>query len=226
VCVRLAAHLQGLTCQISYLADLGETRRFHSESAISLLQNHAETIAGRRLDDAHYAMDYPRPEYADDYAQHFHSPVSFGHEQCRITLPRDWLEEPSPYYHAEIWQQGQIVLAQRIRERRQQAEGGYAEHIRALLRSHQPPLPGLGEVAASLHLSERTLNRRLRDEGTTFRELRAGVMHAWAKLYLGESGLSVEAIAAELDYQDVANFRRAFRQREGCSPATWRSAKR
>ena len=110
--------------------------------------------------------------------------------------------------------------------RDKRSDSGYGEHIRALLRSHLPPLPGLDSMASALHMSPRTLNRRLQEEGTTFRELRAGVVHDRAKLYLRESGLSVEAIAAELDYQDAANFRRAFRQREGCSPATWREDNR
>ena len=94
--VDLAANLRGLSFGISYSEDLGDTRRFHSESAVSLLQNHLETITGRRLDDAHYSMDYSLPDYAEHYVEHFHSPISFGHSQCRIDLPAHWLTEASP----------------------------------------------------------------------------------------------------------------------------------
>ena len=90
------------------------------------------------------------------------------------------------------------------------------------MRSCEPPLPDLGLVAARLHLSQRTLNRRLQQEGTNFREVKAGALNTWARQHLMETDHSVEAIAAALGYQDAANFRRAFRKREGCSPGEFR----
>ena len=66
------------------------------------------------------------------------------------------------------------------------------------------------------------MNRRLKEEGTTFRALRSGQMNTWARRYLTQTALSVEAIAAVLGYQDSANFRRAFRVWESCSPSEFR----
>ena len=90
------------------------------------------------------------------------------------------------------------------------------------MRSCEPPLPDLGAVAARLHVSERTLNRRLQQEGTSFRQVRGELLNAWARQHLRETEHSVEAIAAALGYQDAANFRRAFRKQEGCSPGEFR----
>jgi AraC-like DNA-binding protein len=47
-------------------------------------------------------------------------------------------------------------------------------------------------------------------------------MGAWARRHLRETGQSVEAIAAALGYQDTANFRRAFRKAQGCTPSEFR----
>jgi AraC-like DNA-binding protein len=71
-------------------------------------------------------------------------------------------------------------------------------------------------------VSERTLNRRLRGEGSSFREIKSALLQNWARQYLAETGHTVEAIAALLGYQDTANFRRAFRLWEGCSPGEFR----
>ncbi len=75
-------------------------------------------------------------------------------------------------------------------------------------------------MADSLHVSSRTLNRRLQDEGTTFRQLRLEAVHNWAKRLLLEK-VSVEAIALSLGYENPANFRRSFRDYVGCSPTEW-----
>jgi AraC-like DNA-binding protein len=63
----------------------------------------------------------------------------------------------------------------------------------------------------------------LQDEGTSFRELRGKAIDRWARQYLQQTDLSVEAIAATLGYQDTANFRRAFRKRTGMTPGQFRS---
>ena len=74
-----------------------------------------------------------------------------------------------------------------------------------------------------MHVSERTLNRRLRGEGTSFRDIRSSELRSWARRYLKNTDLNVESIAAELGYQDAANFRRAFKTWENCSPAQFRA---
>ena len=101
-------------------------------------------------------------------------------------------------------------------------EKPYSRYVRALLRSCDPPLPDLTAVASRLHISDRTLNRRLQKEQTSFRQIRGEILGNWAREHLLHTGASVEAIAAELGYQDAANFRRAFRTREGCSPMEFR----
>ena len=77
-------------------------------------------------------------------------------------------------------------------------------------------------MARGLHTSERTLNRRLQAEGSSFRTLKSDALAAWGKLYLAHTDQSVESIAAALGYQDAANFRRAFRKSVGRSPNDYR----
>ena len=165
------------------------------------------------------------PEHVEEYAQNFHGPVVFGQRTSSIELPHHWLDLRSPYYHAELWDQSMHQLSDKMRELGASAGKVYTHHTWAQLRSHEPPLPGLADVAAQLHISERTLNRRLQAEGTTYRELRAQLLNQWARLYLLETDASVEAIAMKLGYQDAANFRRAFRARTGIAPGEFRSGK-
>ena len=98
----------------------------------------------------------------------------------------------------------------------------YTAYMTSLLQTSEPPLPDLSAAARQLHISERTLNRRLQEEGCNFRDLKSNALAAWAKLYLAQTDQSVDSIAAALGYQDTANFRRAFRKSEGRSPNEYR----
>jgi len=222
--LELSSGLEGLSLTIRFLQGAGMTERFHSESALMLIQQYVETLTGRTLDNAKYSLPFPAPDYAAEYAHWLHSPVSFNSQHCSVEFPFEWLDLPSPYYNAEMWRDALQMLAQKIRKLEGRESQPYTQFVDTLLRSNEPPLPDLGEAAARLHMSERTLNRRLQQEGTSFRQIKGEILGAWARQHLRETGHSVEAIAAELGYQDAANFRRAFRNAEGCSPSAFRRA--
>ena len=220
--ITLFSRLDSMQIRLDITEDLRDTERYHYESGAMLFQSYLETVSGRKLEDAIYRFSFPRPDYADEYPRYFHSPLSFDAEHTTLELPRHWLERRSPYYDAGVWHQAQLELSHRIRELGANNERVYTEHLRSLLRSLEPPLPDLSCIAASLHLSERTLSRRLGREGTSFRKIKNEVLKHWARQYLLHTDNSVESIAASLGYQDAANFRRAFRNWEQCSPQAYR----
>ena len=222
----LRTNLQGAELMMHFVEDLGPVGRFHAESGLLLLQSYVEMIGGAPLVDGEVRMHFDRPAYADKYLGLFHSPVSFGWPATSMQIPRHWLDQPSPYYHAELWQQSQVNLEARLREFGAAVGDGYSGYVRSCLRASELPLPDLSAISARLNISNRTLNRRLHNEGSSFRELRNGVLREWAERYLDESDYSVEAIAATLGYGDVSNFRRAFRSWTGVSPGGYRRGER
>ena len=216
--------LPGLTVSILYEQETGTVERLHTETAVMLLQQYMETLLGEPVRDACYRFAMPEPAAARHYRNALHGQIVFGAGANEVAIPQRWLDLPSPYYHAKLWQQAQISLARTLKERSKTDTAPYTQHITTLLRTGKPPFPDLGEVACGLHVSARTLNRHLKAENTSFRQLKSEALASRAKLYLLESDWSVEAIAAALGYQDTANFRRAFRKSEGCSPMEYRAA--
>jgi AraC-like DNA-binding protein len=73
-------------------------------------------------------------------------------------------------------------------------------------------------VAAELKLSERSLRRRLTEEGTSFREVLQEARQERAKTMLSKSGMSLAVAAEQLGYSDTAAFSRAFKEWTGLSP--------
>lgn len=214
--------VRGLTVTILYEQETGYVERFHTETAVMLLQQYMETLVGEPICDAHYRFAIPEPDASDDYTDALHGPICFDAGVNEVDIPHHWLDLPSPYYHPELWRQARIGLARSLKEQSESEGTPYTQHIAALLRTSEPPLPELREVAFDLHVSERTLNRRLKAERSSFRQLKSQALVSRAKQYLSGTDYSVEAIAEALGYQDAANFRRAFRKSEGCSPIEFR----
>jgi AraC-like DNA-binding protein len=220
--IELSSGLHGLSVRFRYLQDTGDVERFHTETAVMLVQHYVETLTGQALADAQYRLAIKAPGYQAEYANWLHSPVSFDWEYTSAEVPARWLDLPSPYYNADMWKQATLMLARQLRELEGERERPYSQYVTSLMQSCEPPLPDLSSVANRIHMSERTLNRRLQQEGTSFREIKGSILGRWARRHLSNTNQSVEAIAAALGYQDTANFRRAFRNAEGCSPSEFR----
>jgi len=79
------------------------------------------------------------------------------------------------------------------------------------------------DMARYLHLHRRTLNRRLKQAGTTFRQVLDQVRFELAQEMLSDTSLHIAEIAARLGYRMPSTFTRAFRRWSGSSPARWRA---
>jgi len=87
----------------------------------------------------------------------------------------------------------------------------------------QHRLPSLEFTATLFNMTARTLHRHLLDEGTSFKQIVQEVRHVLAVEGIRAGKQSVQELAFALGYQDVANFRRAFKQWEGVSPSQFAS---
>jgi AraC-like DNA-binding protein len=80
----------------------------------------------------------------------------------------------------------------------------------------------LPAAAESIHMSERSLQRRLTASGLSFTQLVEEARFARARRLLLDCGVKIVEISAELGYSDSANFTRAFRRWSGVSPQAFR----
>ncbi|AXQ30642.1 AraC family transcriptional regulator [Solimonas sp. K1W22B-7] len=98
-----------------------------------------------------------------------------------------------------------------------------ALRVRTALEAQQGDYPTLQQVAARLCVSARTLKRRLKQIGSSYRQLLDAVRLVHAMELLQRTGLSLEAIALRLGYSSSANFSRAFRRWTGMPPGHFRN---
>src|SRR5205823_10929739 len=82
--------------------------------------------------------------------------------------------------------------------------------------------PAIQDLARELHLSTRTLQRRLTEQGISFQRVLDEARRELAHHYLLHSSRELNETAYLLGYEDANSFFRAFRQWEGTSPGQWR----
>lgn len=121
------------------------------------------------------------------------------------------------------------MLAPQFDEELKQQSGNenFAERVRgAVQQKLTGRRPNIEDIADALHISSRTLQRRLQDEGSSFQRVLEDARHQLARHYLNNSALELNEAAYLLGYEDANSFVRAFRTWEGVPPAHWREKQR
>ncbi|MEM1156047.1 MAG: AraC family transcriptional regulator ligand-binding domain-containing protein [Pseudomonadota bacterium] len=168
-------------------------------------------------------FSYPRPGHAEAYKKRWPMSIEFGCENSQAFLPMEWANQPlrtaDSISHVVFMQQCEEIL-----RGINQAENT-ATTVRRLLIHSAGEFLNISEVSDRLHVTERTLRRRLTDESTSFRAIRDEVRNLLAQKYLIDTSLPVADIANLLDYTEGANFRRAFVRWNGMTPGDFRSCR-
>lgn len=206
-------------------------RVFAYEWLLRLVHAVASWFVGRGL--ALDAVDFPyrRPPHADDYALVYTEHSRFAadtdaqaEDDTRSPLvarfQANLLDLPIRRDEAALaafldGAPGKIsMLYRRDRE--------MVFRVRDLLRDALPRNLTVAEVARSLHLSSRSLHRRLEEEGSGFRTIKDAMRRDIALSRLAKTRQPIARLAAELGYADTSTFYRAFVAWTGVSPEHFR----
>jgi AraC-like DNA-binding protein len=156
------------------------------------------------------------------YEAHFGCPAKFDARQNTIVFAKADLDRPFLTYNAELF----ATIAPQLEAELKQALGSRAigEHVKGVLKQLLAGRrPGIEDVARELHMSSRTLQRRLAEDGKTFQQVMQEARRELARHYLQHSSLELNETAYLLGYEDAHSFFRAFQQWEGRSPGDWRA---
>ncbi|MNC54388.1 HTH-type transcriptional regulator VirS [compost metagenome] len=153
---------------------------------------------------------------------YFGARIQTGAKHNRLTLHRINLDLPFISYNEELLQILTPVLDHTLDERLgSHSLTGTVKWI--MKRSFTAGRQDIQAVARQLGMSNRTLQRKLTDEGTSFKQLLTEARHEQALEYLADPSLDIKEVAFLIGYEDQNSFYRAFRLWEGDTPARWRS---
>jgi len=162
-----------------------------------------------------------RPAHREMYEAHFRCPVRFKSNQNALIFRKADVELPFVTYNPDLLAAVAPQLETELRE--QLAQKTFSEYAKGILKHLLAgQRPGMDDLATELHLSTRTLQRRLTKQGITFQRLLEEARRELARHYLLHSALELNETAYLLGYEDANSFFRAFHQWEGTSPGQWR----
>jgi AraC-like DNA-binding protein len=121
------------------------------------------------------------------------------------------------------------LLAPQFEEQLKQfkAEDTFVELVRRTIQDRLTGhRPSIDVIAEALHMSSRTIQRRLQDAGYSFQRVLDEARHQMARYYLSNSVLELNETAYLLGFEDPNSFGRAFRMWEGVPPSDWRETHR
>jgi AraC-like DNA-binding protein len=199
-------------------ADFGSVRDVVVIARLAGLWRMAQALTGQDLKGT-AEMAIPEPPYHSRFA-HLVPPARYEQPTNRIVMRAQALEVP-------------LIMADPVALRlaREQCEqalaalssgGRLVRTVRRLLWKPDRGFHSLAEVAEAVHMSPRTLKRKLAFQGSSLSALLQEERRDRALLLLRSSELSIDDVADRLGYWSVQNFTRAFQHWTGKTPAAYR----
>jgi AraC-like DNA-binding protein len=153
------------------------------------------------------------------YRRFFQAPLRLEADKNALVFSTHWLDH-RPTSADDLLHH---YLEQEANKLHLHREGSIVSEVRRLLRmSLETGQCTVSHIAKRLCMHERTLNRRLQAEGTTFSHELENMRYEVARQLLSESKMPLARIATALQYADTTVFIRAFKQWAGISPGQWR----
>ncbi|RDE24400.1 AraC family transcriptional regulator [Motiliproteus coralliicola] len=165
----------------------------------------------------------PRPAAEIDttpFERLFRCPVRFGQQELYIVMDLQEIDAPLPTANPELARTNDQVCAEYI-ARFDRSDIVAQVYYRLMLELPQGE-PPMEQIAESLHISLRTLQRKLSDQGTSYKRLLDELRHDLALQYIQQRHLNISEISYMLGFSQVSSFSRVFKRWTGLPPADYR----
>jgi AraC-like DNA-binding protein len=217
-----------------WLEDLTGDRDFcrvMSEIILKVAESLLSAILGHPVGaNVRVAFAHSPPPGASQIIAAYDATVEFDAQRYSISVPEAWWALPSPLSD-EVVYRANVIRCREIIARRE-GPGSASAVVVLMLSNHFDHMvagtasvaepPSLEDIAEAMHLTSRTLIRRLKKENTSYKTILQNQRRDYAQQLLRDARLQVAEVGEILGYREPANFGRAFRRWFGASPAAWR----
>jgi AraC-like DNA-binding protein len=200
----------------------GVGRHAH-EYGLAYVLSHAQKETGEPIATTRVWFAHPRPPDLGPLHRFFGTrDLDFGSDTSGFALPRAALDLPMKSGDARLLATAEDLaeVALRALPRGTAFSALVAARIEGMLAADA----GIDAVARAMHMSPRTLQRRLDEEGRSFSEVLDSVREGLARRWLTEETRTLSEIGYALGFADLATFSRAFKRWTGKPPGAWRRA--
>ncbi|WP_191621326.1 AraC family transcriptional regulator [Marinihelvus fidelis] len=178
--------------------------------------------AGPETNPSHVSFSLDRPADIQAYDALFRCPVHFGSEHNEIGFSKKDAERQLPSANPVLAQMHDRIVIRRLASL---DRDNIPNRARAAIMAQLPSGHISDEtVASALNMTSRTLNRKLKVEGLSFRSILQDVRQDLARQYIEDASLTLTEITFLLGFSEMSSFSRAFKNWTGQSPSAARAA--
>lgn len=196
------------------------------EAWITAIVRCCREITGREPQPVAVSIMHPRIAESDELDGFFGRTAEFGGDRDEIVFAGEVAKLPVVNADRHL-NQLMVSVCEDVLARhksRSRATSVDVENALVALLPHGPPR--IEDVARKLHVTPRTLRRKLALENVTFARILENLRFALAKNYLAEDDFSISRITWLLGYAEVSAFSHAFRRWAGRAPRAARSRRK
>jgi len=202
-------------------SSLWDPDHFLLESLLVIWHRLGSWLIGQRIRLEEATFSYPEPAHSGEYDLLFPCPRRYAAGSTSLLFQTRYLAMPLLQDERTLKQ----FLEHSPADLLARPDGGDSliSRIRRLLGRDCSAWPDLEAVARQLHMSPQTLRRHLREEGSSFQELKDHLRRDLAIYHLGRDDLSIQDIAEQLGFSEPSAFHRAFKKWTGLTPGAYRA---
>lgn len=197
-----------------------EIKQFWIEQQFTQHVTHLQDVFGKSCPPTRACFAYPAPEHAALYPQYLGCPCVFDHDQCELHYDSSILDQKPHLAHRLTATVLQDTCDRLIGQAKVGA--GVSGEIYQMMMQTPGAFPSMDDVAERLHMTARSLRRKLEKEHTSFVAITDDVRCALAMEYLRTTVMSTDDIALLLGFSEPTNFRRAFKRWTGKTTKAYR----
>jgi len=202
--------------------DTSEQNQIRFDLILTITCQWLRQICGREFKLTQLLLPFNAPSYESSYERWLHTPVRFNCQEVSVVFPAFWLDKQLHQANPHIMNMIKTEvknLAEKINNR-----ALLSDRIRQALTQNRIEFSATQrEVAELFHISSRTLNRHLQQEGTSLKSILTQSRIEEAKSMLLDNKQSIEQIAMKIGFSGRRTLDRIFIKYVGMSPAQYRS---
>lgn len=195
---------------------------WRADGALSIIMRMCRANYGDNLDPVEVSLRHGKPTCAGDFFSYFRCPVSFDGEFDGLVLTRESVEKNLPGANPLM---SQLNDNEMIKYLAKLNADDIIQRTKAEIIKQLPDGRASDNIIAdSLHMSSRTLQRKLNENGTTFKKLLTDVRKELAMKYIQNRQITLTELSFQLGFSEVSAFSRAFKQWTGNAPRYYRQS--
>ena len=198
-------------------APAAELRQFLIEQQFTQHVTHLQDVAGRDIRPAKAFFSYSTPAHSGIYEEYLGCPCIFNQDRCELHYDSSILDQRPPLAHhltSAMFQETCDYLITKAK-----SSSGVAGEIYQMLIRKPGRIQSMDDIAQALHMTSRTLRRRLDEEGSSFSDILDDVHRSISIEYLKSTYMTIDDIGSLVGFNDAANFRKAFKRWTGKTPS-------